>query len=152
MRAVIQRAESASVESSGEGHPFHRPRHCGFVGGHGRGYPEGCRPAGQKDCPDADFYRRCRKNEPVSGAGRGKRSGSEQLHPGRGLAKRPPVPVLSAPPGRNRPSLCMNTSLSSWVSMRSKVSKPGEFGADMKLHLVNDGPVTLMMDSRVEGV
>lgn len=28
----------------------------------------------------------------------------------------------------------------------------GEFGADMKLHLVNDGPVTLMMDSRVEGV
>ena len=28
----------------------------------------------------------------------------------------------------------------------------GEFEADMKLHLVNDGPVTLMMDSRVEGV
>ena len=31
-------------------------------------------------------------------------------------------------PGRNRPSLCMNTSLSSWVSMRSKASKPGSLG------------------------
>ena len=33
-----------------------------------------------------------------------------------------------------------------------KSIQTGEFGADMKLHLINDGPVTLMMDSRVEGV
>lgn len=33
-----------------------------------------------------------------------------------------------------------------------KSIQTGEFGADMKLHLINDGPVTMMMDSRVEGV
>lgn len=33
-----------------------------------------------------------------------------------------------------------------------KSIQTGEFGADMKLQLINDGPVTLMMDSRVEGV
>ena len=33
-----------------------------------------------------------------------------------------------------------------------KSIQTGEFGADMKLHLINDGPVTLMMDSRMEGV
>lgn len=33
-----------------------------------------------------------------------------------------------------------------------KSIQTGAFGADMKLHLINDGPVTLMMDSRVEGV
>ena len=28
------------------------------------------------------------------------------------------------------------------------VTQSGEFGADMKLHLINDGPVTIMMDSK----
>jgi D-tyrosyl-tRNA(Tyr) deacylase len=26
--------------------------------------------------------------------------------------------------------------------------RTGEFGADMQVHLVNDGPVTIMIDSR----
>ncbi len=33
-----------------------------------------------------------------------------------------------------------------------KSVQTGMFGADMQLHLINDGPVTLMMDSRMEGV
>ncbi len=33
-----------------------------------------------------------------------------------------------------------------------KSVQTGTFGADMQLHLINDGPVTLMMDSRMEGV
>lgn len=30
----------------------------------------------------------------------------------------------------------------------SKLTKTGEFGADMKINLVNDGPVTILMDSK----
>ncbi len=32
-------------------------------------------------------------------------------------------------------------------NLTSKTIKTGEFGADMKVHLVNDGPVTIMIDS-----
>ncbi len=37
------------------------------------------------------------------------------------------------------------------ASIQSKINKPigtGEFGADMKVELLNDGPVTIMMDSK----
>ncbi|MBC3847468.1 D-tyrosyl-tRNA(Tyr) deacylase [Winogradskyella echinorum] len=36
-------------------------------------------------------------------------------------------------------------------SLQSEVGKPiqtGEFGADMKVHLINDGPVTIIIDSK----
>ena len=39
------------------------------------------------------------------------------------------------------------------LALQEQVSKPvgtGEFGADMKVSLVNDGPVTIMIDSRVK--
>lgn len=33
------------------------------------------------------------------------------------------------------------------IEMKKKVSV-GEFGADMKVHLINDGPVTILLDSK----
>ena len=39
--------------------------------------------------------------------------------------------------------------LSETTLLLSKPVKSGEFGADMKVSLVNDGPVTIVMDSKM---
>ena len=42
----------------------------------------------------------------------------------------------------------MNNSSSSWRKIWASPIQTGEFGADMKVALTNDGPVTIIIDTK----
>ena len=89
-------------------------------------------------------------DEPRRGAGRRRNSGGEPVHAaGLDLGKgNRPSYIKAAPEAVSRPLYERFTARVAELLGRGVAT--GEFGADMQVELVNDGPVTIWMDSKTK--
>ena len=110
-------------------------RHRGRRGLAGREAPEPPRVRG-----------RARQDEPERARGRGAASWSSASSPSWAIAGPAAAPASPRPPSPPRPS--GSTSTSPTAPAAGLDVATGVFRAMMKVELVNDGPVTLLLDSR----
>lgn len=147
MRLVLQRVRQASVTIDGELHSAIDKGLLVFVG------------IGNNDGPD-DIDWLCRKmlSMRIFSDTEGKMNLDVQqangevlavsqftLHASTKKGNRPSF-VASAPPGIARP--LYELFLARVSEMMQSPCRSGVFGADMQVSLVNDGPVTILLDSR----